>query len=282
MSAYMDLNDVPATGNRHLLQEILRKDWGFEGFVVSDSGAVGDLVTRGFAKDPEDAARRAALAGVNMDMGSETYIDHMKQLVDEGTISMHQLDDLVRPILVAKYRLGLFEHPYTDPSESRHADRLAAHRHLARLAAAAATVLLRNEGNLLPLSKSLKSIAVIGPLADSKIDVNGPWSFTAKAAESVTILEGLRSKLPNTRIDYEPGVQISKQYKTSYEPTLFPYPKDLWTLDEQRSRANAAVELASKSDVVVMVLGEQAAMDFETPPAPLWLSQGNSSNCWKR
>jgi beta-glucosidase len=263
MSAYMDLNDVPATGNQHLLQDILRKDWGFKGFVVSDSGAVGDLVTHGFAKDAQDAARRASLAGVNMDMGSETYVDHMKQLVDEKAVSMHQLDDLVRPILVAKYRLGLFEHPYAAATESRHADMLAAHRSLARLAAAEATVLLRNEGNLLPLSKSLKSIAVIGPLADSKIDVNGPWSFTAKTAESVTILEGLRSKLPSTKIEYEPGVQIAKQYKTSYEPMLFPYPKDLWTPGDQSSHAKAAVELASKSDVVVMVLGEQASMDFE-------------------
>ena len=224
MSAYMDLNDVPATANQHLLQEILRKDWRFNGFVVSDSGAVGDLVTHGFAKDAEDAARRASLAGVDIDMGSETYITHMKHLVDGGEISVKQLDDLVRPILVAKYRVGLFDHPYAEPTESRHADMLAEHRSLARKAATEAAVLLRNKDDLLPLSKSLKSIAVIGPLADSKIDVNGPWSFTAKSADSVTVVEGLRSKLPSTDIQYEPGVQIAKTYRPSYEPRLFPYP----------------------------------------------------------
>ena len=263
MSAYMDLNDVPATANQHLLQEILRKDWRFNGFVVSDSGAVGDLVTHGFAKDAEDAARRASLAGVDIDMGSETYITHMKHLVDGGEISVKQLDDLVRPILVAKYRVGLFDHPYAEPTESRHADMLAEHRSLARKAATEAAVLLRNKDDLLPLSKSLKSIAVIGPLADSKIDVNGPWSFTAKSADSVTVVEGLRSKLPSTDIQYEPGVQIAKTYRPSYEPRLFPYPPGSWTSEEQRSHSENAVKLASASDAVVMVLGEQAAMDFE-------------------
>ena len=263
MSAYMDLNDVPATANRYLLQEILRDDWKFNGFVVSDSSAVGDLVTHGFAENPEDAARRAALAGVNMEMGSETYSAHLKQLVDDGTVSTKQLNDLVRPILTAKYRLGLFDQPYTEATESRHTDMLTAHRALARKAASETAVLLRNQDSLLPLSKSLKSISVIGPLADSKIDVNGPWSFTAKSADSVTIVEGLRSKLPNAQIQYEPGVQIAKTYKPGYEQMLFPYPREKWTPEEQKSHADNAIRLASASDVVIMVLGEQAAMDFE-------------------
>src|SRR5579859_4824141 len=245
MSAYMDLNDVPATANRHLLQEVLRNDWKFNGFVVSDSSAVGDLVTHGFAKDAEDAARRAALAGVNMEMGSETYSAHMKHLVDEGEISHGQLDDLVRPILVAKYRLGLFENPYAEAIESRHAEKLAAHRELARKAAQEAVVLLRNENSLLPLSKSLGSIAVIGPLGDSKLDVNGPWSMTAKATESVTIVEGIRSKLPNAKVEFEPGVYIDKAYKTSYESRLFPYPPRTWTTEEQKMHFDGAVNLAS-------------------------------------
>jgi beta-glucosidase len=147
----------------------------------------------------------------------------------------------VRPILIAKYCLGLFEDPYAEPTESRHADMLAAHRDLARKAAEEAAVLLRNQDSLLPLSKSLKSIGVIGPPGDSKIDVNGPWSFTAKSADSVTIVEGLRSKLPNTTIQYEPGVQIAKTYKPSYEQRLFPYPQETWTPEVQKSHAESAI-----------------------------------------
>src|ERR1700738_2370079 len=159
MSAYMDLNNVPASGNVHLLQEILRNELNFTGFVVSDAFAVGSLVTQGFAKDSNDAALRGATAGVNMDMGSATYLERMKSLLDQGQLTLTQLDDLVRPILVAKYRLGLFENPYADATEQTHAEMLAKHRQIARAAATRSVVLLRNEGDLLPLAKTTKRIA---------------------------------------------------------------------------------------------------------------------------
>src|ERR1700722_14524767 len=183
MSAYMDLNDVPASGNVHLLRDILRTELGFKGFVVSDAFAVGSLVTQGFARDSTDAALRGATAGVNMDMGSATYLQHMKSLIDQGQLTPAQLDDLVRPILAAKYRLGLFENPYADGTDQTHADMLARHRQAARTAATRSVVLLRNEGGLLPLAKTTKRIAVIGPLGNSPGDMIGPWSLTAKAED---------------------------------------------------------------------------------------------------
>ena len=194
MSAYMDLNDVPASGNVHLLQDLLRKELGFKGFVVSDAFAVGSLVTQGFARNGEDAALRGATAGVNMDMGSATYLQYMKSLLAKGQITPSQLDDLVRPILAAKYHLGLFEHPYADATDQTHSEMLAIHRPAARRAAARAAVLLRNEGDLLPLAKTIARISVIGPLGISKGDMNGPWSLTAKAEDTVSVFEGIRSK----------------------------------------------------------------------------------------
>ncbi len=196
MSAYMDLNDVPVSGNVHMLREILRQELNFKGFVVSDAFTVGNLVTQGFAKDAQDAAFRGATAGVNMDMGSATYLEQMKSLVDKGQITASQLDDLVRPILAAKYHLGLFEHPYADGTDQTHAEMLAKHRQMARTAAARSVVLLRNEGALLPLAKTARRIAVIGPLANNKGNMNGPWALTAKEEDAVSVFEGLRAKLP--------------------------------------------------------------------------------------
>ena len=220
MSAYMDLNDVPASGNVHLLQDILRKELDFKGFVVSDAFAVGSLVTQGFAQNGEDAALRGATAGVNMDMGSATYLEHMKSLLDKGQLTTAQLDDLVRPILVAKYRLGLFEHPYADGTDETHADMLAKHRQAARTAAARSAVLLRNEGNLLPIAKTTKRIAVIGPLGNSKGDMNGPWSLTAKEEDTVSVFEGIRAKLPDSDVKFAEGVQIAKEFPSSFEGFL--------------------------------------------------------------
>jgi beta-glucosidase len=263
MSAYMDLNDVPASGNVHLLQDILRKELGFKGWVVSDAFAVGSLVTQGFAQNKEDAALRAATAGVNMDMGSATYLGNMKALVDEGKLSAAQLDDLVRPILATKYRLGLFEHPYADGTEQTHGEMLAKHRQAARTAAARSVVLLRNEGNLLPLAKSVKRIAVIGPLGNSKGDMNGPWSLTAKEEDTVSLFEGIRAKFSNSQVEFAEGVQIAKEFPSMFDDKIGPKPEKPWSAEEAERQRKSAVELAGRSDVVVMALGELSNMDFE-------------------
>ena len=263
MSAYMDLNDVPAAGNVHLLQDILRNQLHFKGFIVSDAFAVGSLVTQGFARDGRDAAMRGATAGVNMDMGSATYLEHMKSLLDKGDMTPAQLDDLVRPILAAKYHLGLFEHPYADATDQTHAEMLAKHRQAARTAATRTAVLLRNEGNLLPLAKSVKKVAVIGPLGNSKGDMNGPWSLTAKAEDSVSVFEGLRAKLPGSDVQFAQGVQIAKEFPNSFEGFIGPKLEKPWAADEADLQMKSALELAGKSDVVIMTLGELAGMDFE-------------------
>jgi beta-glucosidase len=263
MSAYMDLNDVPASGNVHLLRDILRTQLGFKGFVVSDAFAVGNLVIQGFARDSTDAALRGATAGVNMDMGSATYLQNMKSLLDQGQLTLAQLDDLVRPILVAKYRLGLFENPYADGTDQTHADMLAKHRQAARTAATRSVVLLRNEGNLLPLAKTTKRIAVIGPLGNSPGDMNGPWSLTAKAEDAVSVFEGIRAKLPGSQVAYAEGVQIAKAFPSSFDGLIGPKIETPWTPEEADRQMKNALQLAAKSDVVIMALGELTIMDFE-------------------
>lgn len=157
MSAYMDLNDVPATGNPWLLQDVLRKTWGFKGFVVSDADAVRSLKTHGFAKDIDDAAERAFKAGVNMEMstGTTSYSSGLIEAAKTGRMDAHALDEAVKPILEAKMALGLFEHPYVDESRVETVTRDPAHWEAAKVAAEKSSVLLRNAGGVLPLKDGI-------------------------------------------------------------------------------------------------------------------------------
>ena len=196
MSAYMDLNNVPASGNRWLLHDVLRGEWGFAGFVVSDAMAIGNLVIQGYARDRREAALRALQAGLNMDMASNTYLENLAELVNDGSLSMDQIDEMVRPILTIKVRMGLFEHPYVDEGLLEKVIALPEHRQAARLAAQRSMVLLRNEGGLLPLAKNLKNVAVIGPLADSMEATEGSWMVFGHQPAAVTVLQGIRAKLP--------------------------------------------------------------------------------------
>ncbi|MEN3336067.1 MAG: beta-glucosidase [Blastocatellia bacterium] len=265
MSAYMDLNDVPATGNRFLLQDVLRRDWGFRGFVVSDAFAVQSLVTHGFARDNQDAAFRALTAGVNMDMGSRNYAMNLAGLVKQGRISPAAIDEMVRPILAAKIRLGLFEHPYVDEARAQQVLSAAEHRQAARLAAARSAVLLRNEGGLLPLNKEkLSTIAVIGPLSDSQRDTLGSWSFAGNSKEAVTVLQGLRNKAAgHIHVEYARGGEMKRRFPSMFD-AFFPKPKAEPLTDAQMTQEiNQAVQLARQSDVAVLVLGEAENMSGE-------------------
>jgi beta-glucosidase len=251
MSAYMDLNDVPASGNKFLLQDVLRKEWGFSGFVVSDAFAVQDLTTHGFANDPRDAAYRAFSAGVNMDMGSKTYLENLGALIEEKKLTTAQLDEMVRPVLEAKIRLGLFEHPYVDVARTDAVLKAPENRALARLAAQRTAVLLRNEGHVLPLRKGLGSLAVIGPLANVQKPLQGPWSFAGEPADVVTILQGLRNKLPaSTHIEYAQGTSLKREYQDEHGATSD-------TLIQQ------GVQTALHADATVLVLGELDDMSGE-------------------
>jgi len=268
MSAYMDLNDVPATGNRWLLHDVLRDAWKYNGFVVSDANAVHSLITHGYARDGENAATKAFSAGVNMDMASGTYLKYLIAEAKQGHISSQQLDDAVLPILEAKIKLGLFEHPYID--EARIPDVLNAPRspELARTAAQRSVVLLRNEQNALPLNKSqLKSIAVIGPLGDAEADLLGMWGALNKPGPTVSILQGIKNKVSDSvHVEFAHGPNIRRDIPSFFENlpffTIKEQPKQ--TPEETRRTLDDAVDLAKRSDVAILVLGEIGLMSGES------------------
>jgi len=260
MSGYMDINDVPASGNRFLLQDVLRKEWAYKNFVVSDAWAVYNLTAHGYARDPEDAAYRGLLAGVNMDMGSDVYLNNLPKLVANGKVSDVQIDDLVRPLLKAKFELGLFDHPYIDEALAKSELASPKRLQLARTAAARSAVLLRNEGGLLPLSQNTASIAVVGPLANVKKELQGSWSFTGAPEQVVTILDGIRNALGSKgRVTYEPGVELKRELQATVNPDTMD-PDGNRKSDEELEKA---VEAAKQADVVIAVLGEKDDMSGE-------------------
>jgi beta-glucosidase len=263
MSAYMNLNGVPATGNSWLLQDILRRDWGFRGFVVSDWDAVRNLETHGFAASPEDAAIRAAKAGINMEMTSSLYRQYLVDAEKRGIVTEAQIDALVRPILEMKYRLGLFTNPYVDLDKFHRETLSAAQRAAVEKAAEQTAVLLKNEGHLLPLSKSVKSIAVIGPLADSQLDIMGSWAIHGDRNDSVTVARGIREALPGARVDVTTGVEITRGSPTIFDGQVPPVAPLLLTPQARQAEFDHAVSLAGKADVVVLVLGEAQTMNGE-------------------
>jgi beta-glucosidase len=265
MSAYMDLNDVPATGNRWLLHDVLRENWGFNGFVVSDAMAIGSLVTHGYASDRNDAAFKGANAGVNMDMASSTYADNLAKLVQQGRVSTADIDAMVRPILAAKIRLGLFENPYAKMNSQQVASD-PHHAELARTAAQQSMVLLRNQDSLLPLAKSGKysSIAVIGPLADSGDDQLSMWGHIGKPNSPVSVLQGIRNKLGNSvRIEYSKGPNIWRDFPSFFEKDLHMHSDPAQSPAEMKAAIDGAVATAKRCDLAVMVLGEGSVMNAE-------------------
>ena len=266
MSAYMDLNNVPASANKHTLRDILRTEWGFDGFVVSDASAIRNLVTEGYAKDVKDAAKRAFKAGVNMDMSSFSYIQSLGELLAEGSIRMEELDDMVRPILEIKSALGLFENPYIEEGKLEKVAADPAHREAARKTAQRSMVLLRNEGKLLPLSKETKKIAVIGPHADSQDATEGVIGLFNKPG-AVTVLEGIRRKLPDAEITYAPGPWVKRSIPNAVSDIMPDFcgnkAKAAQTEAEADEAFRLAVAAASQADVVVAVMGENIDMSGE-------------------
>jgi beta-glucosidase len=270
MTAYMDLNDVPATGNKFLLREILRDEWGFQGFVVSDAMAVRSLVTHGFAKDAEDAALRAVSAGVNVDMASGVLLEQVPKLAAAGRIAEADLDKLVLPILEAKFRLGLFDSPFVDESRTETTLDRASTRDLARRIGAKSMVLLRNDGGTLPLSKSLKRIALVGPFAETGTALEGGWTVeglfggTSKS-RPVSLLEGLKNKLgPTAQIDVVSGPSPQKKYPGMFEGFMGRKPEPEPTAAEIKSVIESAVTAARGADAVIAVLGETPTMSGES------------------
>ena len=262
MSAYMDLNGIPASGNRWLFADVLRDQWGFEGFVVSDANAVRSLLVHGFATDLTDAAARGLSTGVDLEMAmSDPAYAHLPEAVRSGAVSEDVLDASVRRLLAAKLQLGLLDQPYVN--EDRAAQVLAdpSHREVARVAAERSAVLLRNEGDLLPLDPDrVGTLAVVGPLADSRRDTLGPWVFDFDLEETVTVLAGLQQRLGPDRVRSAPGIRPAQRVFPSMFD-MFPgnTPPDPEDFDDE-AELQRAVELARDSDLAVLVLGEWQQM----------------------
>jgi Beta-glucosidase-related glycosidases len=245
MASFNEISGVPSHANRWLLTDVLRGEWGFEGAVVSDWTGVGELLKHGIAADTAEAARRAIEAGVDIEMVSETYSRGLPGLVQRSGISPATIDEAVRRVLRLKQRLGLFHDPYRgmDPAREINDVLTPASRAVARRLAQQSIVLLRNEGNLLPLSTTTRTIAVIGALGNDSASALGAWAGKGRPADAVTVLAGIRKTVSaSTRVIYEPGASPMSADTTGF------------------ARAVAA---ARSADVVVLVVGEHRGMSGE-------------------
>lgn len=243
MSAFNDLNGVPTSGNRWTLTDVLRGQWKFDGFVVSDYTAVMELLKHGYAKDEADAAQLALNAGVDMEMVSRFYNQTGAELVKDKRLSMPTIDEAVRRILRIKFRLGLFDKPFTDESLEGKTLLSAENRKTAREIANKSFVLLKNDNETLPISKNIKSVAVIGALADNQRIMNGSWAGDGRDEDAVTVLQGIKNKLGNNvKINYAKGCEIACETSDDFQ---------------------VAVNAASNSDFTILVVGEDAGMSGE-------------------
>ena len=235
---------------------MLRGEWGFKGFVISDAMAVGNLAIQHFARDRKDAAFRALTAGNDMEMASGAFPEHLAALVKEGKVTQAQLDTAVRRVLEVKVRMGLFENPYADEAKAAQVIGAAEHHQESRLAAQRTMVLLRNEDRTLPLSTSLKNVAVIGPLADSKTATEGSWMVFGHTPAATTVLEGLKARLPGATITYEPGPEIRRLFPSMFDAFTPGPKKPAQTPAEADAAFQKAVDAARAADVVIAVMGE--------------------------
>jgi beta-glucosidase len=271
MVALNSINGVPATSNTWLMQDLLRKDWGFKGVTVSDHGAIVELMRHGVAKDEREAAKLAIKNGIDLSMADSVYLKELPGLVQSGEVTTAEIDSAVREVLGAKYDMGLFHNPYLrigaaqdDPADLDAESRL--HRPAAREVARKSMVLLENRNNTLPLAKS-KTIALVGPLADAPIDMLGSWSAAGNSKNAVTLRTGLNAAIgAQGRVVYARGANITN------DEAIVKYLNFLnWdtpeVVQDQRSPAAMiaeAVAAARQSDVVVAAVGEARGMSHES------------------
>jgi beta-glucosidase len=243
MTSFNEINGVPSSGNALLLRQILRKEWGFKGFVVSDWESMLEMIDHGFCKDLNDVAVKSMAAGVDMEMQSTAYLDHLEALVKSKAVDQGLVDEAVRNILRVKFRLGLFDS--RRPTLARPMDRpSAAALETARRAATESAVLLKNQDNVLPLSKDIKSVAVIGPMAADPYEVLGTWNRDGQPADTVTPLVAIQTLLGNSAtVHYAPGLAYSRS--------------------KDKAGFADAVEQARQSDAVLLFVGEEAILSGE-------------------
>lgn len=240
MASFNDINGVPASGNKFILKNILRDEWKFNGFVVSDWNGVIEMITHGYCADPKEAAYKAANASLDMEMTSTTYENNLAQLINEGKITEAQLNDMVRNILRVKFELGLFKSPYVD--RSRDATILSDdHRAAAKEAAIESMVLLKNNGDVLPLAKN-KKIALVGPLANAPHEQLGTWIFDGKDADAITPATSLQQEFGNN-LSFTPALAHSR--------------------DRATANFKQAVDAAKKADVILFFGGEESILSGE-------------------
>ncbi|MHB8884230.1 MAG: glycoside hydrolase family 3 N-terminal domain-containing protein [Methylovirgula sp.] len=242
MPAFIDLAGVPMTANGDMLNGWLRGELGFDGVVVSDYNAVAELIHHGIASDLVEAAALALKAGVDIDMMGDAYRRGLPVALERGLVDMREIDSAVRRVLLLKEKLGLFDDPYHRGSKPERADTLASRRHLAREIGARSIVLLKNDRGALPLPKSIRRIALIGPFIDSSREMRGPWSAAAEPEGHVGILAGFRAALPGAEVISSPGVGID---------------------DDNSTGISAAVELVHQAERILLCLGEAAATSGE-------------------
>ncbi|MCI4647734.1 beta-glucosidase BglX [Phaeodactylibacter sp.] len=256
MNGFNLLNGQPVTGSSYLQRDLLKGKWGFEGVVVSDWASIAEMEEHGYSEDLKAAAKQAVTAGSDIDMESYAYINHLQDLVESGAVSESLVDDAVRRILRAKYMLGLFEDPYRYCNEEREEALLynEAHQDAVLDMAKKSIVLLKNEGNLLPLKKEGLKITLIGQLANDKTSPLGSWRIGSDDGTAVSVLEGL-SAYEGNEITFAEGPKL-----WSNEPT-FVTPVEVNTTD--RTGMAEAIEAAQNADVVIMVLGEHGFMSGE-------------------
>jgi beta-glucosidase len=256
MNSFNELNGIPATGSKYLQRDILKGDWNFQGFMVSDWGSINEMIAHGYAKDSKNAAEIALNAGSDMDMESYAYVEHLSSLVKEGKVKETLINDAARRILKVKFELGLFENPYKYCNEAHEKATVGKKEiHDAILdVAKKSIVLLKNENSLLPLPKSGKKIALIGALANDKTSPLGSWRIAAQDNTAISVLEGMQ-QYKNNELTYAKGADVS------VGRTQFIWETHINSTDT--SGFPEAIEVAKKADVVVLVLGEHGLQSGE-------------------
>lgn len=242
MTSFNDNDGIPSTGNTFILRNVLREEWGFDGIVVTDWASAAEMMNHGFADDEKEVAMKAVNAGVDMEMVSYTFVKELPRLVKEGKVQEATIDNAVRNILRIKYRLGLFDQPYVN--ENKQVMYAPAHLDAARRAAVESAILLKNEKQVLPLGNAIKTVAVIGPMADAPYEQMGTWVFDGEKSHTVTPLAAIRKQFGDKlQILYEPGLSYSR--------------------DRNTSDIAKAVSAASRADVILAFVGEEAILSGE-------------------